>query len=370
MPMAKSLPAKKAAGPWLRLLGELSPRRRLGLALVSFIAPWRCGGRHYLPFLWHPIVRIDDPGGGSWFARASSSERTAFDNRTPGSGPAAAAGQRRAGQPGVLPAPHRVAWRWSPPSRRRRGPDEPWLHQSLWTASPSSSGAFFLSSLIGVPLGILLRRVAGDAARNRAVHDRSFPPLLPAPAFGALTVAVLGIHDAPKIAIIAIGTFFPQVASIANTTRRSIRPPRGGADARRVAPHLLSRVSSPASSPTSTQTCASSARLRLDLPHRRRADRRQLRITFFINQQPIRAYERVVRLDHHHWPRRFLTDVSLAWLGRRLFHGSARRGAAGSPSSSARRRPGRPRSPGRRRMMAGPPSYREQSRQSRAASRA
>ena len=31
---------------------------------------------------------------------------------------------------------------------------------------------------------------------------------LPAPAFGALAVAVLGIENAPKIAIIFIGTFF------------------------------------------------------------------------------------------------------------------------------------------------------------------
>ncbi len=43
---------------------------------------------------------------------------------------------------------------------------------------------------------------------------------LPAPAFGALAVAVLGINDAPKIAIIFIGTFFQQVLVVANTTRR------------------------------------------------------------------------------------------------------------------------------------------------------
>ena len=37
--------------------------------------------------------------------------------------------------------------------------------------------------------------------------------------FGALAVAILGIHDAPKIAIIFIGTFFQQVLVVANTTR-------------------------------------------------------------------------------------------------------------------------------------------------------
>jgi NitT/TauT family transport system permease protein len=43
---------------------------------------------------------------------------------------------------------------------------------------------------------------------------------LPAPAFGALAVAILGIYDGPKIAIIFIGTFFQQVLVIANTTRK------------------------------------------------------------------------------------------------------------------------------------------------------
>jgi len=43
---------------------------------------------------------------------------------------------------------------------------------------------------------------------------------LPAPAFGALAVAILGIYDAPKITIIVIGTLFQQVLIIANTTRK------------------------------------------------------------------------------------------------------------------------------------------------------
>jgi len=43
---------------------------------------------------------------------------------------------------------------------------------------------------------------------------------LPAPAFGALAVAILGIYDGPKIAIIVIGTLFQQVLVIANTTRK------------------------------------------------------------------------------------------------------------------------------------------------------
>jgi len=66
---------------------------------------------------------------------------------------------------------------------------------------------------------------------------------LPAPAFGALAVAILGIHDAPKIAIIFIGTFFQQVLVIANTTRKLEVPLLEAAmtlGARRL--HLLFRV--------------------------------------------------------------------------------------------------------------------------------
>ena len=43
---------------------------------------------------------------------------------------------------------------------------------------------------------------------------------LPAPAFGALMIAILGIYDGPKIAIIVIGTFFQQVLVVSNTARK------------------------------------------------------------------------------------------------------------------------------------------------------
>ena len=46
-----------------------------------------------------------------------------------------------------------------------------------------------------------------------------FVRYMPAPAFGALAVAIVGIYDGPKIAIIFIGTFFQQVLVVANTTR-------------------------------------------------------------------------------------------------------------------------------------------------------
>jgi len=72
--------------------------------------------------------------------------------------------------------------------------------------------------VIGVPLGILCGTYVTLSRLSEPFVE--FFRYLPAPAFGALAVAVLGIYDGPKIAIIFIGTFFQQVLVIANTTRK------------------------------------------------------------------------------------------------------------------------------------------------------
>ena len=77
---------------------------------------------------------------------------------------------------------------------------------------------FTLSSLFGVPLGVLCGTFAAVSRLQEPFIE--FFRYLPAPAFGALAVAILGIHDGPKIAIIFIGTFFQQVLIISNTTRK------------------------------------------------------------------------------------------------------------------------------------------------------
>lgn len=127
--------------------------------------------------------------------------------------------QGRLANPVYLPAPHQVATALytaftTEPLRR----NEPWLHESLWSSIQVIFWGFLISSLIGVPLGIL--------CGTFDVFNRLFAPFveffryLPAPAFGALAVAILGIHEAPKIAIIFIGTFFQQVLVVSNTTRK------------------------------------------------------------------------------------------------------------------------------------------------------
>ena len=121
--------------------------------------------------------------------------------------------------PIYLPAPHQVAQAFytaftTEPKRR----SEQWLHESLWESIQVIFWGFFLSSLFGVPLGILAGTY--DLMSRLSEPFIEFFRYLPAPAFGALAVAILGIHHAPKIAIIFIGTFFQQVLVIANTTRK------------------------------------------------------------------------------------------------------------------------------------------------------
>jgi NitT/TauT family transport system permease protein len=206
---------------WFAVRKELRPRTRLATAFMSFVLPllvWSLVS--YVPWIWHPKVEVIDPGGVSYFTRDMLVDREVFDAEL-----ATAREEHRAlptGRPAnpiYLPAPHQVARAFykaftTEPKRH----SEKWLHESLWESIQVIFWGFFLSSLFGVPLGIL--------AGTYDFVSRLFEPFveffryLPAPAFGALAVAILGIYHAPKIAIIFIGTFFQQVLVIANTTRK------------------------------------------------------------------------------------------------------------------------------------------------------
>src|SRR5262245_10616093 len=138
----------RAGGPWFRLLGELSPGRRLALGLLSFLLPlalWSAVS--YLPFVWHPMVRIADPGAVSWFSPGQLVEREAFDGenaRLRARGAAPATGEPA--NPVFLPAPHEVATALVTGfTTRPARPDEPWLHESLWHSITVIFWGFLLS---------------------------------------------------------------------------------------------------------------------------------------------------------------------------------------------------------------------------------
>ena len=199
---------------------EIGQKNKLLLSLCSFLIPillW-CAVS-YLPFIWHPQVQITDSGSVSYFQVGSRVEKSVFYSEAQNAvDHHSAPPQGILVNPIYLPAPHEVAKALvtaftTPPEQ----PDTPWFHQSLWHSVKIVFSAFLISSIFGIPLGIL----CGFSQKISLLTEPfvEFFRYLPAPAFGALAVAILGINDAPKIAIIVIGTLFQQILIIANTTR-------------------------------------------------------------------------------------------------------------------------------------------------------
>lgn len=199
---------------------ELTPRTKLLFGLGSFLIPifiW-CAVS-YLPFVWHPQVEITQSGNASFLQEGSRVDKHIFYQEAQNAvDTGAVPPQGKLVNPIYLPAPHEVALALvtaftTPPLQD----NAPWFHQSLWHSIKLVFTAFLISSFIGLPLGIL----CGFSNRISQLTEPfvEFFRYLPAPAFGALAVAILGINDAPKIAIIVIGTLFQQILIIANTTR-------------------------------------------------------------------------------------------------------------------------------------------------------
>ena len=199
---------------------ELSPQSKILLGFGSFLIPiliW-CAVS-YLPFIWHPQVQITNSASVSFLQVGSRVDKSVFyaeaqNAINTGTEPP----QGNLVNPIYLPAPHQVATALvtaftTPPAQA----DAPWFHQSLWHSIKIVFSAFFIASLVGIPLGIL----CGFSNKISQLTEPfvEFFRYLPAPAFGALAVAILGINDAPKIAIIVIGTLFQQILIISNTTR-------------------------------------------------------------------------------------------------------------------------------------------------------
>ncbi|HMP84360.1 MAG TPA: ABC transporter permease subunit [Verrucomicrobiota bacterium] len=307
---------------WLQPFGELTARQRLALGVGSFLLPlalW-CAVS-YLPFLWHPMMKITDAGDVSYFSTDQLVERATFEAEN---AKLLAAGQKtatgRPANPVFLPAPHEVGVAFykaftTPPRR----PGEPWLHESLWHSIQIIFWGFFWSCVLGVPLGILCGTFPLFSRLGEPFID--FVRYMPAPAFGALAVAVMGIYDAPKIAIIFIGTFFQMVLVIANTTRKMDRSLLEAAQTLGATrKQLVSKVVLPG--------------IVVDLYN----DMRILLgwawtylivaeyigassgITYFINQQAkYRIYDNVFAAIVMIGIIGLVTDIVLAWLGRQLF---------------------------------------------------
>jgi NitT/TauT family transport system permease protein len=211
----------------LKIRAPLSSSARAWLMVCAFLLPlgaW-CAVS-YVPFLWHPQVLVEDAGDTSlegtydYLAEGQRVEREVFEQRNAqllGAGRALARGERV--NPIYLPAPHEVARAFftaftTEPQRR----GDYWLHESLWHSCQIIFWGFFYAALLGLPLGVVCGSFPLFSQLIEPFVD--FIRYMPAPVFGALAVAILGLGDAPKITIIFIGTLFPMVLVVANTTRQ------------------------------------------------------------------------------------------------------------------------------------------------------
>jgi NitT/TauT family transport system permease protein len=216
----------KARRSLLAVRAPLPARLSVIAGLFAFALPlllWSIVS--YVPFVWHPLVHVHDPGDVnvpgqySYVAKDQLIELEVFDRRNEELSRAGArpvTGERA--NPVFLPAPHEVARAFytaftTPPLRK----GDFWLHESLWQSCQVIFWGFSYSALLGLPLGILCGTFSLFSRLTEPFVD--FVRYMPAPVFGALAVAVLGLGNEPKITIIFIGTFFQMVLIVANTTR-------------------------------------------------------------------------------------------------------------------------------------------------------
>jgi NitT/TauT family transport system permease protein len=205
----------------------LPAQSRAILSVCAFLLPlglWCLVS--YAPFIWHPLVLVTDPGGAGvpgQYAYLAEGQRVDLEVFAKRNQELSAAGARLAQgyrvNPIYLPAPHEVAKAFvtaftTEPER----PGDYWLHESLWQSCQIIFWGFVYAALVAIPLGILCGTFALFSGLVEPFVD--FIRYMPAPVFGALAVAVFGLADAPKIAVIFIGTFFQMVLVVANTTRQ------------------------------------------------------------------------------------------------------------------------------------------------------
>lgn len=125
--------------------------------------------------------------------------------------------QGRPANPVYLPAPHEV-FRAGIRDFRAEAPEgEPTMMDRYRHSLKVIFTGFLWSCLIGIPLGILCG--VFDFFSKLLEPFVDFFRYMPAPTFSTLLVAVLLAGDAPKVALVFIGTVFQMILVVAKTTK-------------------------------------------------------------------------------------------------------------------------------------------------------
>ena len=132
-------------GSWFTVRQELSPSRRKVTRWLAFLLPlviW-CAVS-YVPFIWHPVVHVQNPGEVDYFQQDMLIDKALFKEELANmQSQGKLIPQGYAANPIYLPAPHEVVKAFytaftTPPVQK----DALWLHQSLCKAFKSSFGDF------------------------------------------------------------------------------------------------------------------------------------------------------------------------------------------------------------------------------------
>ena len=123
-----------------------------------------------------------------------------------------------AANPVYLPAPHEVVIKGFHDFTFESDGDKPSMFERYKHSLRIVFLGFLLAALVGVPIGVLCGTFDFFSKLFEPFID--FFRYMPAPAFSTLLVAVFLAHDAPKIALVFVGTFFQLVLVVANTTRQ------------------------------------------------------------------------------------------------------------------------------------------------------
>src|SRR5689334_18521757 len=120
---------------WFRIQRPIPRRARTVLGILSFVLPllvWAVVS--YVPFVWHPMMAIPDPGGVAYLQPEMRMDRADFTTAVQEAKAAKLAEPKGvAANPIYLPAPHEVAKAFvtafsTPPQTS----DGQWFAESIW----------------------------------------------------------------------------------------------------------------------------------------------------------------------------------------------------------------------------------------------